>query len=86
MKGLSEIVLVHDLKTQGLCINASARNLGCARKTVRKHLDRGLEAPVCGRRAPRPRTIEPFKAYLRECVLSFPDLTGARILREIRDM
>ncbi|MEM9900152.1 MAG: IS21 family transposase [Pseudomonadota bacterium] len=86
MKGLREIVLIHDLKKQGLSISAIARKVGCDRKTVRRHLDRGLEAPVYGPRAPRPRAIEPFEAYLRERVLSFPDLTGARLLREIREM
>lgn len=83
---MREIVLIHDLKKQGLSISAIARKVGCDRKTVRKHLDRGLAAPVYGPRAPRPRAIAPFEAYLRERVLSFPDLTGARLLREIRDM
>jgi transposase len=86
VKGLREIVLIHDLKKQGLSISAIARKVGCDRKTVRRHLDRGLEAPVYGPRAPRPRAIEPFEAYLRERVLSFPDLTGARLLREIKQM
>ncbi len=46
VKGLREIVLIHDLKKQGLSISAIARKVGCDRKTVRRHLDRGLEAPV----------------------------------------
>ena len=41
MKGLREIVLIHDLKKQGLSITAIARKVGCDRKTVRKHLERG---------------------------------------------
>ncbi|WP_238370698.1 IS21 family transposase [Heliomarina baculiformis] len=86
MKGLREIVLIHDLKKQGLSISAIARKVGRDRKTVRKHLDRGLEAPAYGPRAPRPRTIEPFEAFLRERVLAFPDLSGARLLREIKQM
>jgi transposase len=86
VKGLREIVLIHDLKKQGLSISAIARKVGCDRKTVRRHLGRGLEAPVYGPRAPRPRAIEPFEAYLRERVLAFPDLSGARLLREIREM
>ena len=48
VKGLREIVLIHDLKKQGLSITAIARKVGCDRKTVRKHLEeRGMEAPVC---------------------------------------
>lgn len=64
VKGLREIVLIHDLKKQGLSISAIARKVGCDRKTVRKHLDRGLEAPVYESRAPRPRAIAPFDACL----------------------
>ncbi|WP_323779152.1 IS21 family transposase [Leisingera sp.] len=86
MKGLREIVLIHDLKKQGLSISAIARKVGCDRKTVRKHLERGLEAPVYGPRAPRNRIIEPFERYLQERVQDFPDLSGARLLREIREL
>ena len=86
MKGLREIVLIHDLKKQGLSITAIARKVGCDRKTVRKHLERGMEAPVYGPRPSRPRVVGPYEAYLRERVLSFPELSGARLLREIRQM
>ncbi len=50
---------------------------------MRKHLERGLEAPVYGPRTPRPRLIEPFEDYLAERVAAFPDLSGKRLLREI---
>lgn len=86
VKGLREIVLIHNLKKQGLSISAIARKVGCDRKTVRKHLERGLEAPVYGPRAPRDRIIEPFEHYLQERVQAFPDLSGARLLREIREL
>lgn len=86
MKQLREIVLINDLKKQGLSISAIARKVGCDRKTVRKYLELGLEAPVYGPRQPRARTIEPFEGYLQERVLSFPDLSGARLLREIREL
>ena len=86
MKGLREIVLIHNLKKQGLSIFAIARKVGCDRKTVRKHLERGLEAPVYGPRAPRDRIIEPFERYLQERIQAFPDLSGARLLREIREL
>ena len=43
MKGLREIVLIHDLKKQGLSVSAIARKVGCDRKTVRKYLDGGLD-------------------------------------------
>src|SRR6056297_3540570 len=86
VKGLREIVLIQDLKNQGLSITAIARKVGCDRKTVRKYLDLGLEAPVYGPRQPRARVIEPYERYLHERVQAFPDLSGARLLREIREM
>src|SRR6056297_2198477 len=86
VKGLREIVLIHDLKKQGLSVSAIARKVGCDRKTVRKYLDAGLEAPVYGPRQPRARVIEPFEDYLQERIQAFPDLSGARLLREIRKL
>ena len=49
------VVLSHDLKRQGLSISAIARKTGLNRRTVRKHLERGLEAPQYGPRARRAR-------------------------------
>lgn len=86
MVRLGEVVMVHDLKRQGLSISAIARKLGLDRKTVRKHLEGGLTAPVYGPRQPRPRLLEAFEPYLRERILGFPDLSGRRLLREIRGM
>src|SRR6056297_626224 len=82
---LGEIVVIHDLKRQGLSVSAIARKVGLDRKTVRRHLQNGLEAPVYGPRKPRPRQLEPFERYLKERVASFPDLSGKRLLREIRE-
>lgn len=78
--------MIHDLKKQGLSISAIARKVGSDRKTVRKYLDRGLEAPVYGPRQPRARVIEPYEHYLQERVQTFPDLSGARLLRDIREL
>ncbi|OOY02649.1 IS21 family transposase [Thioclava sp. F28-4] len=86
MIGLREIVLIQNLKNQGLSITAIARKVGCDRKTVRKYLELGLEAPVYGPRQPRARVIEPYECYLQERVRAFPDLSGARLLREIREL
>jgi transposase len=86
VKGLREVVLIHDLKKQGLSVSAIARKVGCDRKTVRKCLDPGLEAPVCGPRQPRARLVEPYERYLQERVQTFPDPSGARLLREVREM
>lgn len=75
--------MIHDLKRQGLAVAAIARKTGLDRKTVRKYLDRGLEAPVYGPRQPRPRLLEPYEDYLRGRITNFPDLSGRRLLREI---
>lgn len=78
--------MINDLKEQGLSLTAIARKVGCDRKTVRKYLERGLEGPTYGPRQPRDRLLDPYEIYLRERVLTFSDLSGARLLREIRAM
>lgn len=86
MKGLREIVLIHDLRRQGLSISAIARKVGSDRKTVRKYLEQGLEAPVYGPRAPLGSLLDPYRDYLEERVRTYPDLSGRRLLREIAAM
>ncbi len=82
---LREIVVIHDLKRQGLGVSAIARQTGLDRKTVRKYLARGLEAPAYKPREPRARVIGPFEDYLQERLRAFPDLTAKRLMREIRE-
>ncbi len=84
MVRLWEIVMIQDLKRQGLSVSAIARRVGCDRKTVRKYLERGLEAPVYSPRAPRPRLMDPFETYVCERIAAYPELSGKRLLREIR--
>lgn len=86
MKGLREIVLIHDLRRQGLSISAIARKVGSDRKTVRKYLQQGLEVPVYGPRALQGSVLDPYRDYLEGRVQNFPDLSGRRLLREIRSM
>ena len=78
--------MIHDLKREGLSLSAIARQSGLDRKTVRKYLDRGLEAPAYTPRDPRPCLIDPYAGYLRERVARYPDLSGRRLFREIRDL
>ncbi|MGA1124887.1 MAG: IS21 family transposase [Chthoniobacterales bacterium] len=84
MVTLGEIVMIHNLKSEGLSISQIAARTGLDRKTVRKYLDRGLEAPVYGPRQPRERVIAPYEAYLRGRITNFPDLSGKRLFREIK--
>ncbi len=86
MVNLGEIVMILDLARQGLSVSAIARRTGNDRKTIRKYLDRGLEPPAYKPREPGPSLIRPFEAFLRERVSRFPDLTGQRLWREIREL
>jgi transposase len=82
VQGIKEIVLINDLHQQGLSISAIARKVGCDRKTVKKYIERGLEAPCYGPRAARSTVLDPYTAYLTERVAAFPDLSRRRLLRE----
>ncbi|WGF90218.1 IS21 family transposase [Marinivivus vitaminiproducens] len=81
---LGEMMMILDLHRQGLSVSAIARQTGADRKTVRKYIERGLEAPVYGPRKPRQTVIDPFTAYLRERVTSYPGLTGRRLFRQLK--
>lgn len=76
MKGLREIVSIRDLKRQALSVAAIARKVGCDRKTLRRHLERGLEPPAYTPRAPVERIVAPYEASLRERVARVPRLHG----------
>ena len=82
---LGEIVLIHDLKRQGLSVSVIARKLGMDRKTVRKHLEAGIAPPAYSPRAAPPRLIAPFEDYLRARITAWPDLSGKRLLRELKE-
>ncbi len=83
MVNLRMIVVIHDLKRQGLSINAIARKMGLDRKTVRNYLQRGLEGPLYGPRAPRPRLIDLYEDDLRERTTACEGLSGRRLYRDI---
>jgi transposase len=82
---LGEVVMILDLRRQGLSVSAIARQCGLDRKTVRRYIERGLEPPTYGPRKPGPALLDPFTGYLRERVKACPGLTGARLLRELRE-
>jgi transposase len=78
--------MILDFARQGLSVSAIARRTGHDRKTIRKYIERGMEPPAYKPREPGPSLIGPFEAFLRERVGLFPDLTGRRLWREIRDL
>jgi transposase len=83
---LGDVVMILELRRQGLSISAIAREVGLDRKTIRKYVERGLEAPIYGPRQPRPTLLDPFTAYLRERVKAYPGLTGQRLFRELKEL
>jgi transposase len=79
--------MILELHRQGVSISAIARRTGRDPKTIRKYIDRGVEAPVYGpRMLGRPNKLAPYLEFLRERVTAFPDLTAARLTREIREL
>jgi transposase len=82
---LGELVVILDLHRQGLSVSAIAHMTGLDRKTVRKYVTIGLEPPSYTPRQIRPTMVAPFHAYLRERVVAYPELTGTRLHRELRE-
>jgi transposase len=78
--------MILDLHRQGVSISVIARRVGLDRKTVRRYIARGLEPPVYGPRKPRTTKLQRFEHYLRERVTAFPQLSGRRLLRELREL
>ena len=48
VQGINEIVLINDLNQQGLSVLAIAQQVGYDRKTVKKYIERNLEARYDG--------------------------------------
>lgn len=86
MVQLEEVMTILELHRQGLSISAIATRLGMDRKTIRKYIKGGVQAPRYGPRAPRPCVVDPFVGYVTERVQTFPDLSIERLLREVRAM
>lgn len=86
MVNLKELMMILELHRQGLSVSAIAARTGHDRKTVRKYIRKGLVAPQYKPRPPRQTVIQPYESYLQERVSAWPELTGARLLREIREL
>jgi transposase len=87
MVQLGELMMILELHRQGLSVTAIARRTGRDPKTVRKYIERGVEAPAYGPRSVgRPSRLAPFMGFLRERVTAFPDLSAARLTREVREL
>jgi len=87
MVRLGELMMILELHRQGVSVTAIARRTGQDLKTVRKYIERGIEAPVYGpRSAGRPSKLVAYLDFLRDRVTAFPDLSAARFTREIREL
>ena len=83
MLSLEEWVDIRSMYNQGYSIRAIARELGVSRNTVRRALRQG-ESPRYTRRDPRASKLDPYKDYLKARLKEFPELSGVRLLEEIR--
>jgi transposase len=83
---LKELMMILELHRQGLSVSAIAERTGHDRKTVRKYIRKGLVAPKYKPREPRVTVIDPYETYLRERVAAWPELSGARLRREIQEL
>ena len=82
---LGNLVMILDLARQGLSVSAIARRTGFDRKTVRRHIERGLELPAYTPRPPRLSLLSPYEPFLRERLTTVPELTARRLHREIKE-
>ena len=82
---LKGLMMILELHRQGLPISVIAERTGHDRKTVRKYIEQGLAVPRYKPRAAKSLLLTPYLDYLRERLLAWPALTGARLLREIRE-
>jgi transposase len=78
------IVIRHYLD-EGLPKAAIARKLGINRRTVQRLAQSGKQEPSYGPRPARGSQLDPYTAYLRERLTLYPELTGVRLLAELRD-
>ena len=85
MVNLKGWMVILELHQQGLSVSAIAERTGHDRKTVRKVIGRGLVVPTYASRKPRPTLLGPYKTYLRERVVAWPELSGVRLLCEVRE-
>ena len=92
MHGIEKRIKMRHLLEQGLSKTATALRLRISRRTVYNWIREGeLERDpddrtlAYGPRAPKPTKIDPYKSYVDRRLSDYPDLTAARLFREIRE-
>lgn len=82
MIGVELLVEIQFLARQGLSKTQIARRLGVDRKTVRKCLAQDVR-DFDKNRAKWPSVLDPYKRYLQYRLEKWPELTAARLCREL---
>ena len=92
MFGIETRVQMRECLEQGLSKSATARRLGISRRTIYNWIEAGeLERDPgdttvqYGPRPPRPRKIDPYTQYIDGRLSEYPEISAARLFREIRD-
>ncbi len=84
MIGVELMIEIRYLDRQGLSKSQIARRLGLSRTTVRKYLDNpGLDER---KRVKRSSILGPDKPYLQYRLEQWPELTAARLHREMQTL
>jgi len=83
MLSLEVWVDIRSMHKQGYSIRGIARKLRISRNTVRKAL-RADGSPRYIQSTPIPSKLDPYKAYLKTRLEAYPELSGIRLLEEIR--
>ena len=78
--------MILDLHRQGLSVSAIARQPASTARPCASTSQRGLEPPAYGPRKPRPDAVRAVRAATcANGVAAFPEPTGRRLLRELRE-
>lgn len=85
MVNLKGWMMILELHQQGPSVSAIAERTGHDRKTVRKVIERGLVVPMYAARTPRPTLLGAYETYLHDRVAAWPELSGVRLLRDLRE-
>ena len=84
MIGVELMIEIRYLDRQGLSKSQIARRLGLSRTTVRKYLNNpGIDER---KRVKRSSILDPYKPYLQYRLQQWPELTAARLHREIQTL
>ena len=84
---LGDLMMILELHRRELSVTAIARRTRRDPKTVRKYIERGIEAPAYGPRSVgRPSRLAPYMDFVHERVTAFPDVSAVRLTRDIREL